>query len=63
MKDKELKDAIYSEDGCRIADAINTYNTALAVIKSKGFKVFLYPDSREAYLGDFWAIRDKQEFK
>jgi len=47
---------------CRIADARNTYNLALKIIKSKGYKIFLYPDEREEYLGDFWAIKGKREF-
>jgi hypothetical protein len=47
---------------CRIADAANTYNWALTIIKSKGYKIFLYPDSREEYYGDFWAIKGKREF-
>ncbi len=50
------------QNGCRIADAMNTYNTALKVIEAKGYKVFLYPDCREEYLGDFWAIKDSREF-
>jgi hypothetical protein len=37
--------------GCRIADALNTYNWALTIIKSKGYKIFLYPDRREEYYG------------
>lgn len=47
---------------CRIADAMNTYNLALKIIKSKGYKIFLYPDEREEYLGDFWAIKGEREF-
>lgn len=50
------------ENECRIADAMNTYNLALKVIKSKGYKIFLYPDEREEYLGDFWAMKGKREF-
>lgn len=49
-------------DKCRIADAANTCNTALQIIKTKGYKVFLYPDSRENYSGDFWAIKGSKEF-
>ncbi len=48
--------------GCRIADAMNTYNPTLQIIKSKGYKIFLYPDTREEFLGDFWAIKDGREF-
>ncbi|WP_420574047.1 hypothetical protein [Kordia sp.] len=50
------------EGTCRIADAMNTYNLALKIIKSKGYKIFLYPDDREEYLGDFWAIKGDREF-
>lgn len=50
------------KDGCRIADAMNTYNIALRIIKSKGFKIFLYPDSRDEYMGDFWAIKGSRQF-
>lgn len=38
---------------CQIADAMNTYNIALRIIKTKGFKIFLYPDSRDEYMGIF----------
>ena len=48
--------------GCRIADAANTYNWALTVIKSNGYKIFLYPDRREEYYGDYWAIKGNREF-
>ena len=47
---------------CRIADVMNTYNPALQIIKAKGYKVFLFPDIREEFLGDFWAIKDGREF-
>ncbi|TCI94975.1 hypothetical protein [Tenacibaculum sp. M341] len=50
------------ENKCRIADAMNTYNTALGIIKSKGYKIFLYPDEREEYLGDFWAVKEERQF-
>jgi len=50
------------EGGCRITDAGNTYNDALSVIKDKGYKIFLLPDIREEYLGDYWAIKDNRDF-
>jgi hypothetical protein len=48
---------------CRIADAMNTYNLALKIIKSKGYKIFLHPDKREEYIGDFWAIEGNRGFR
>lgn len=50
------------ERKCRIADTMNTYNISLSIIKSKGYMVFLYPDEREEYLGDFWAIKGNRDF-
>lgn len=50
-----------NEGSCNIADAMNTYNTALNVIKSKGFRLFVYPDAREDYFGDFYAIKGKRK--
>ncbi len=50
------------ENLCRIADAANTYNTALSIIKAKGYKIFIFPDSREDYLGNFWVIRKNKQF-
>jgi len=47
---------------CRITDAMNTYNPALAIVKSKGYKLFLLPDEREGYLGDYWAIKENRDF-
>jgi hypothetical protein len=41
---------------------LNTYNAALRIIKSKGYKVFLYPDEREEYLGNYWAIKGECDF-
>ena len=46
----------------RIADAMNTYKYALTVIRDKGYKIFLLPDSREEYLGDYWAYKDGRDF-
>jgi hypothetical protein len=46
----------------RLADAMNTYNSALVVLRSKGYQLYIYPDEREGYLGDYWAIKDKRDF-
>ncbi|WP_298545006.1 hypothetical protein [uncultured Aquimarina sp.] len=50
------------ENGCTIADAMNTYNTALKIILSKGYKIFLIPDKREEYFGDFCAVKGNRKF-
>ncbi|MFD2562900.1 hypothetical protein [Aquimarina rubra] len=50
------------KNGCTIADAMNTYNIALRIILSKGYKVFLIPDKREEYFGDFCAVKDNRKF-
>ncbi len=50
------------EGSCNIADAMNTYNWALCIIKSKGYKLFLYPDEREAFYGDYWALKGQRRF-
>lgn len=47
---------------CRIADAMNTYQYALTLIYQKGYKIFLVPDVREEYLGEYWAIKDQRDF-
>ena len=62
MDTTEKPDSTEDNGGCRIADALNTYNWALTIIKSKGYKIFLYPDSREEYYGDYWAIKGNREF-
>lgn len=43
----------------RIADAMNTYNRALTIIRQKGYGIYLYPDE---HLGDYWAIKDQRDF-
>jgi hypothetical protein len=53
---------ILDSGSCRIADAANTYNWALTIIKSKGYKTFLYPAKREEHFGDFWAIKEQRVF-
>jgi hypothetical protein len=55
-------DNIKDNESCRIADAANTYNWALTIIKSKGYKIFLEPDEREDYYGNYWAIKGQREF-
>lgn len=59
---EDVKRLLEKENGYRIADAMNTYNVALNIIKEKGYKIFLYPDEREEFLGDFWAIKGSREF-
>jgi hypothetical protein len=57
--------AIESEAGARtfrLADAMNTYNSALVVLRRKGYQLYIYPDEREGYLGDYWAIKEKRDF-
>ena len=50
------------ETGCTIADAMNTYNIALRIIISKGYKIFLIPDKREDYMGDFCVVKGNHKF-
>ncbi|QKX04072.1 hypothetical protein HN014_03835 [Aquimarina sp. TRL1] len=50
------------EEGCRIADAMNTYNSALGIIKTKGYKVFFYPSNTEDFHGDFIAVKGLRQF-
>lgn len=49
------------EKGCRIADAMNTYNLALSIVKSKGYKIFVLPHADEENF-DFWAIKGTRQF-
>ncbi len=46
----------------RLADAANTYNRALAVVRKKGYRIYYYPDEDEERTGCFWAIKDKRDF-
>lgn len=62
MDTTQKLDNIEDNGGCRIADAANTYDWALTIIKFKGYKIFLYPDHRDGYYGDFWAIKGNREF-
>lgn len=47
---------------CNLADAANTYNIALSIIKAKGFKIFIYPDENEEDLGHFVALSNSRRF-
>ena len=65
MKNKSIddnKEWIGNETLCQITDAMNTYDWALTIIKSKGFKIFLYPDDREEYYGNYYAIQKQRLF-
>lgn len=46
----------------RLADAMNTYNDALAIIRGKGYQIYFMPDTRSDDAGDFWAIEDRRDF-
>jgi len=50
------------KNGCTIADAMNTYNIALRIVIAKGYKIFLIPDKREDYFGDFCAVKNNRKF-
>ena len=45
-----------------MAEAGNTYNYALAVIVKKGYKIFLVPDKRDDFFGEYWAINKTHRF-
>lgn len=46
----------------RICDALNTWRPALSVLRKKGYKLFISPDPREEFYGEFWAIKDGRDF-
>jgi hypothetical protein len=46
----------------RICDALNTWMPALNILRAKGYKVFIRPNSRAEFYGDFWAIKDDRDF-
>ena len=53
----------FEENGnVSIIDYLNTYNPALRVIRTKGYKVFLFPDDREEFVGKYWAIKNNRQF-
>ena len=41
---------------------MNTYKYALTVVRDKGYKIFLLPDTREEFLGDYWAVKGGRDF-
>lgn len=50
------------ERDLRLADAMNTYDAALGVIRGKSYHLYYLPDEREGFGGDYWAIRDGRDF-
>lgn len=46
----------------RICDAMNTWMPALNLLRSRGYSLFISPDSRPEFYGDFWAIKDGRDF-
>lgn len=48
--------------GFRICDALNAWKPALNLLRRKGYKLFISPDSREEFYGKFWAIKDGRDF-
>ncbi|UUC45138.1 hypothetical protein [Flavobacterium cerinum] len=51
-----------SNIGFRLSAEANTYNSALRIIKSKGYKIFLYPDQSDDLYGTYWAIKENRDF-
>ncbi len=45
-----------------LTDTMNTYNHSLMLIKSKGYKIFFYPNESEELFGDFYAINKDKRF-
>lgn len=35
---------------------------ALNILRRNGYKLYIQPDSRDEYYGDFWAIKEKRDF-
>jgi hypothetical protein len=61
--DSQASSAIESDARTfRLADAMNTYNSALVVLRSKGYQLYIYRDDREEDQGDYWAIKHKRDF-
>lgn len=59
----EEEDAQENSRALRLTDAANTYDRALAVIKSKGYQLFYCPGEDDEEGGDtYWAIKDKRDF-
>ncbi|AWH85982.1 hypothetical protein HYN59_13075 [Flavobacterium album] len=52
----------FEEEGnLHLIDYLNTYNPTLRVIMSKGYRIFLFPDHREEFYGDYWAIKGNRK--
>jgi len=51
-----------SKQSFRLSAEINTYNSALQIIKSKGYKIFLYPSESDEFFGTYWAIKENRDF-
>ena len=47
----------------KLIDAMNTYNPALLVLREKGYKIGLLVSDEEDKLGDWYAIKEGNEFK
>ncbi|TGO02272.1 hypothetical protein PN36_27660 [Candidatus Thiomargarita nelsonii] len=50
------------EKKIRLADAMNTYNSALLVLQTHGYKVWLEPSEDDSELGTWWASKDEADF-
>jgi hypothetical protein len=46
----------------RLADAMNTYNPALNILKDKGYLLWLDPGDEDDDDEDWWASKDGREF-
>jgi hypothetical protein len=50
------------EKKIRLADAMNTYDSALLVLQNRGYKVWLEPSEDDSELGTWWASRNEADF-
>jgi len=50
------------EKKVRLADAMNTYDSALLVLQNRGYKVWLEPSEDDSELGTWWASRNEADF-
>ena len=41
---------------------MNTWMPALNLLRSRGYRLFISPNSRPGDYGDFWAIKDGRDF-
>lgn len=65
VKDKKEQVSMSKEETqwrLRLTDAMNTYDPALTVLKTKGYHLYFVPDERPRFFGDFWAIKDGRVF-